>query len=236
MTNITELDTNRFYLGRLCKYGHDWNCTGKSLRRKDYRVCTECQLWHKRKSYWKHRKKNRESAAAYYQKHREEIRQKHANHYQEHKEDYRRRQSKLLRTPQKKESWRQYMSKFRQTPQGKIAAKRAKFRRRAYKLYNHHTHYSLQQIESLNQRFDHACAYCGATVNLVLDHFIPVSKGGPDCVGNFIPACHNCNTNKRDHDPIIWYKSQPFYSLKRWKLILEVLGKTESNYNQLPLF
>lgn len=31
------------YLGKLCKRGHDWNGTGKSLRDKNNRTCYECE-------------------------------------------------------------------------------------------------------------------------------------------------------------------------------------------------
>ncbi|QSJ16321.1 HNH endonuclease [Nostoc sp. UHCC 0702] len=235
MTNITELDSTRFYLGRLCKYGHDWNSTGHSLRRKDSRVCIQCRVELSSKYYYKNREKELKKSAQRYQKNKQAIRQRQAKHYREHKEDYIKRHSKYFRTPQRRATLRKYMAKFRQTPQGRASLKRANSRRKAYKFGNHHAYYSLKEIKSLKERFDNSCAYCGSTEILVLDHFIPVSKGGPDCLGNFIPSCRSCNTNKSNKNPIVWYKSQPFYSPKRWKLILEVLGKTESNYNQLPL-
>lgn len=235
MTNITEFDSDSFYLGRLCKYGHDWNSTGKSRRRKNTRICTQCQAQNSLKYYYKNREKELERLAEHYQRNREAVRQRHKKYYQKNKKNCFRRQLEYRKTPQGKEMWRRYMTKFRQTSKGRVAVKRANSRRRAYKRSNHHAPYTLEQIQALKKKFDNACAYCGSTDTLVLDHFLPVSIGGPDCLGNFVPACHKCNNYKRDYDPMLWYKSQPFYSPERWKLILEVLGKTESNYNQLPL-
>jgi 5-methylcytosine-specific restriction endonuclease McrA len=80
------------------------------------------------------------------------------------------------------------------------------------------------------------CAYCGSKVNLTLDHFIPLTKGGSDVQGNLLPACLSCNSGKRDRDVIEWYKKQPFFDKKRLKQILKILGKTENNYDQIPLF
>jgi 5-methylcytosine-specific restriction endonuclease McrA len=83
--------------------------------------------------------------------------------------------------------------------------------------------------------FDGNCCYCGSADRIVVDHFIPRSKGGPHVLTNLVPACHRCNTSKRDHDPTEWYQSQSFYSLKRWRLILKVLGKKDATLNQLTL-
>jgi 5-methylcytosine-specific restriction endonuclease McrA len=83
--------------------------------------------------------------------------------------------------------------------------------------------------------FDGNCCYCGSADRIVVDHFIPRSKGGPHVLTNLVPACHRCNTSKTDHDPTEWYQSQSFYSLKRWRLILKVLGKKDATLNQLTL-
>lgn len=83
--------------------------------------------------------------------------------------------------------------------------------------------------------FGNTCCYCGSDDRIVVDHFIPRAKGGPHTIGNLLPACHRCNTSKRDHDPESWYKAQSFYSLTRWRLILKVLDKKSNAVGQLPL-
>lgn len=105
--------------------------------------------------------------------------------------------------------------------------------RRARIRNNHTFNYELNEVF---KKFDGKCAYCcQKTENLTVDHFIPISLGRPDTLLNVLPACSPCNSSKNNRDPLKWYKSQPFYSKLRLSKILRVLGKTEANYNQLPL-
>lgn len=56
------------------------------------------------------------------------------------------------------------------------------------------------------------CGYCGRILrgtNRVLDHIIPVSKGGTNVSSNLIACCRQCNTEKRDK------------TLFEWKIVLE---------------
>jgi len=74
-----------------------------------------------------------------------------------------------------------------------------------------------QWVETL-EYFDNSCAYCGKTVELTQDHFIPVSKGGKYIKGNVIPACLFCNVDKgtkTDSEFVRWYSRQLFYSKSR---------------------
>lgn len=47
------------------------------------------------------------------------------------------------------------------------------------------------------ERDEHACAQCGATDELQIDHIIPVSKGGPTDEDNLQVLCGDCNRKKR---------------------------------------
>ena len=47
------------------------------------------------------------------------------------------------------------------------------------------------------------CAYCGCELGvetLTRDHKIPLSKNGTNWLANLVPACHKCNSGKRDRD------------------------------------
>lgn len=50
--------------------------------------------------------------------------------------------------------------------------------------------------ELLMERDGGVCVYCGAKVNLVIDHLIPVSKGGDDEPENLAISCKPCNASK----------------------------------------
>ncbi|MFI2081428.1 HNH endonuclease [Streptomyces rubiginosohelvolus] len=49
----------------------------------------------------------------------------------------------------------------------------------------------------LCRRYAGACAYCGMTpAKLVMDHVVPLSKGGRHGIGNVLPTCATCNGSK----------------------------------------
>ncbi len=59
-------------------------------------------------------------------------------------------------------------------------------------------------------KWNHRCAYCGATnVPLELDHVIPRSCGGSDREGNRVPACHKCNQRKGSHSLQEFLQARP---------------------------
>ena len=264
--SILSFDSNKFYLGKLCKRQHRWSDSETSLRRKINNSCVECERYREaqhrladpdwgKKKYARIRETSlrcnrrfhennpdyrKQYNAEYRRKNRERILQQKREHYYENRERLlegnRVRLRKFYldnkdRIRQKiREKYYQNLGKSRQT--GNLHRQK----RRARKKSSHQVSYTPDQIKFLQQKFEYECAYCGVDTKLTLDHFIPISKGGSDCLGNLLPACGQCNSSKHDSDPIEWYKRQPFYSEKRWEKILKVLGKTETNYNQLPLF
>jgi len=53
------------------------------------------------------------------------------------------------------------------------------------------------------------CLSCGSDVALALDHVVPISKGGPNVVGNIQVLCKSCNSSKRDR----YHEFRPAYLL-----------------------
>lgn len=47
------------------------------------------------------------------------------------------------------------------------------------------------------ERDNFTCHYCGDTDGLTIDHVVPRSRGGQDCLNNYLTACHSCNASKR---------------------------------------
>ena len=63
--------------------------------------------------------------------------------------------------------------------------------------YQRGTLYGFEIREYLLSKWDHACAYCGATdVPLNLDHIVPRARGGTNRVSNIACACIPCNEEK----------------------------------------
>jgi 5-methylcytosine-specific restriction enzyme A len=53
------------------------------------------------------------------------------------------------------------------------------------------------------------CHYCGKSVppkELTLDHVVPVARGGRTTKGNCVPACKDCNNQKKNLLPMEWDK------------------------------
>ena len=57
----------------------------------------------------------------------------------------------------------------------------------------------VQRLKSAN------CFYCGGLGGCI-DHVIPLSRGGSNGIGNYLPACIKCNSSKKDKTIMEWKK------------------------------
>ena len=51
------------------------------------------------------------------------------------------------------------------------------------------------------------CHYCGRSFpprELTMDHVVPLIRGGRSTKGNLVPACKECNTNKKQRLAFEW--------------------------------
>jgi 5-methylcytosine-specific restriction endonuclease McrA len=51
------------------------------------------------------------------------------------------------------------------------------------------------------------CHYCGrptAAAELTMDHIVPIARGGKSTKGNVVPACKECNNQKKQLLPMEW--------------------------------
>lgn len=58
-----------------------------------------------------------------------------------------------------------------------------------------------------NLRGQGVCYYCQRRFNakdLTMDHKIPISRGGKSVKGNLVPACKECNNQKKYLLPVEW--------------------------------
>ncbi len=218
-----------YYLGSLCRKGHDWQETGKSLRYRCDTKCVRCRLgdnWiprsqrikqskeeylAKKRQYsaehsveaversrrW--RKNNPERYKELLQKSRKRNRDRnnhlareryhqnkavHAATQKRYNQSEKGRLTRLNYYRQKRDHILKRQRRYEQSEKGRRTKLLASHRRRAKQLSNHSASYTCEQITSLKQSFDNQCAYCGKDKLLTIDHFIPISKGGPDCIGN----------------------------------------------------
>ena len=72
------------------------------------------------------------------------------------------------------------------------------------------------------EAWESRCAYCGCQPEkITLDHVIPKVSGGTTERSNLVPACASCNGSKNHCEVWKWYRSQPFYSMNREKIIVD---------------
>ena len=292
-----EFDKERYFVGSLCKNGHDWFGTGGSLRKIKKHDCIECKKladkrWkqenpekvsvsrtkynqqdrvkeYKRKHWSENSEKYRAEKRKRYEENKPEILAKNRAYHLRHRDKtlqylrgyhranrdrfvarsrdyYAENKVELLAKgkqyrEENQEVIRERRKGYRTSLQNKMLKKAADNRRRTRKKNNHAVMYSRDELSLRLDAFSSCCAYCKATLDIAVprqltwDHFIPIVSGGPDCMGNLVPACHFCNSSKSDRDPWEWYKSQPFYKSGHWKAILKALGKTQADYSQIPL-
>lgn len=237
------VDTEKLYLGKLCKRSHDWNNTGFTLRYVKGSICPECKrltgrLWEKqnpeavREMGRRKRAKNPDRYKNYYHRNLEKERARGIRKYHRYKP---RNQARMRKWYEENRDLVIERSRdYQQTPIGKMVRKGIHNRRRAAILRTRAIPYTPNELQQHFEKFGNECVYCGNPDRISVDHFIPLVKGGSDCLGNLVPCCRSCNTSKNVNDALEWYQRQSFYDRKRWKKILEILGKDDPN--QLPLF
>lgn len=75
--------------------------------------------------------------------------------------------------------------------------------------------------QSIKEKWNYQCAYCGSEENLTLDHITPRSKGGSDRLTNILCACKECNNSKNHQIWYDWYMGQSFFTTERLSAIIE---------------
>lgn len=67
--------------------------------------------------------------------------------------------------------------------------------------------------------FGGLCAYCESESAAVLEHFVPLSKGGGTTAGNCLPACASCDDRKHSKHPSEALSSERYAALRRYLAI-----------------
>lgn len=58
------------------------------------------------------------------------------------------------------------------------------------------------------ERCEYACIKCGVRKKLVIDHIVPISKGGTDEENNLQVLCWSCNSSKKNLSQEDWDKKK----------------------------
>lgn len=101
------------------------------------------------------------------------------------------------------ESWKRNYSKPANRETARQSHRKWKARKREAPINDLTT----QQWLDIIAAHDHRCAYCAKECQLTQDHVIPLSRGGSHTASNVVPACLNCNSQKRTRTPAEWQPS-----------------------------
>jgi len=156
----------------------------------------------------------------YYQRNRERVKQRVKEHYQNNNEEILVRRAELRKRPEAKKKkteadvryYRENKTKVRQKQKEWVNSNREHLR--AYQSWWRHNREAWLQnngnntltVEEVKKIFaiHPYCEYCETTENLTLDHIIPVSRGGQNCIDNITVACHQCNCSKNNKLLLEW--------------------------------
>ena len=74
-----------------------------------------------------------------------------------------------------------------------------------------------ERLKFMLDFFEYKCAYSGEKLNenYIIEHIIPISKGGYNFIWNIVPSTFMVNANKHDKDVFEWYCQKEYFNKKR---------------------
>lgn len=194
---IDGIDTDRYYLGSLCKRSHSFRNKMQSLRIKSNGTCVECARL---------QEKNRCIDP-------QKVVRRKARVNAKYRSDSAFREKAIQRAK----------SRYQENP---YYAKNNKQRSRSKLKGYPRIDYSASDLRNHLKSMGENCFYCGSSDRKSLDHVVPVGRGGVDALTNIIPSCLTCNQSKNAQHYVEWYKKQHFFSRDRLRQIAAFIGDT----------
>jgi 5-methylcytosine-specific restriction endonuclease McrA len=155
-----------------------------------------------------------ERANQYREHNRELLAQKQQKYYKEHGEVQRKssRNWKESHKQRQQEYWQQWYEEnkehraeyFRRYETDKPHIILEKGRRRRKRKLNAEGSFTEEEFQKKLKQMGNRCFWCGRDLkdgDVTRDHYIPLTKGGSDCIDNIVPACRSCNCKKRNKMP-----------------------------------
>lgn len=224
-----QFNPQHHQLGNLCKERHNYNHTGKTIRKKTKNGlgggCLACE--------WE--QYNVKAQMRIIEQHKSQAYVKDCKCEKCQSELKRRAAQRLITQQETTKLWfernKDYAKNWRRTEAGLNCRRRKDQVRHARKRKPGSTRYTAKDWNNRKLLFDNCCVYCGIKNGTTLEHVIPLSDDrGFDRLENVVPACWNCNCKlKREKRMAEWYPQQPFFSSERFDKLMSVLGEKEIN-------
>lgn len=239
MESVYTFDAARFHLGSLCKRGHNWIGSGKTLRRIVGGNCLECESLRqatdaKRKYHRDYMRKKRPAIGQAFSEKglttrgTERIRSTESVKLQQAIRKAGFPSVARLVMDEQLRHWREHPEdraahkrqwdracwwlRYAVNPDLRLYHREKSKRRKAHARGQTPTQISVSALRLRFDQFGNCCAYCGGAGDMEIEHIKPISKGGLHDIGNIVPACSRCNTSKKDKEMESWYRAQPFFS------------------------
>ena len=97
-----------------------------------------------------------------------------------------------------------YTTKYRQQHRQQYNARVRLYRKDRAHVWDHNRRarllaggiYTIQEWCALLEKYEYRCLACGSKDHIVVDHVIPLSRGGMNTIDNLQPLCFTCNAKK----------------------------------------
>ncbi len=187
-----------------CKTTKPIECFYKDITVKDglRRWCKTCMRNSHKRWNATHKEHNKAYRKTYWAANPERLAQVRKNYRRLHQKELRKSYAKWYAANREEQlkSRRKYYANHR------AEYRRHKLKRKHAEKLNRGRSYAVWERELRSKR-TFVCYWCGERKPICLlhiDHVIPVSKGGADCISNVVPSCAHCNIAKHDKDLKIW--------------------------------
>lgn len=222
-----------------CKQSYSLTCFSKNKNTQDGLAfeCKKCSLEYREKKrqhlrdYNKqYRIQNKEKLAASYKerynKNIDKERARSARYRANSPEKVKATQKAYaVNNPEKRaEQRRKWLSKSGNKIKQKDAVQRCRERKpdqylaythiRRAKIKGNGGTYTAKEWQDLCAYYGNVCLCCHQSRPLVVDHVMPISKGGTSNIENLQPLCKSCNSTKRDKDTDYRIKDNPRVELE----------------------
>jgi len=174
----------------------------------EYKACSKCKQLKPTSEFGIHRKTSdgfysqclichRQARAIQRVKRASQIKVEQQNNYQKNKE--KRKAYAAAWQKANPDKFKQYQSISKKRNKQAIAAdtRRRNARRKANGVFA----IAKKELIRLSQG---PCFYCGSLELITIDHVVAISRGGTDSIGNLVPACKSCNSQKRQLTIMEW--------------------------------
>lgn len=169
--------------------------------------CKSCEIKRRRKQYVIHSEQQKEYARNQRAVHPKQIRER-VKRWQTTYPERANESARRWRTAHPKQM-KKSLRKWQVAHPEKIAEYHNS--RRAHKVNAEGNGVTAEQWHNMKEDYNHICVYCAQKKPLIMEHVVPLSRGGRHDIDNVIPACGSCNSKKHNSSLLMFLYRRTLY-------------------------